>query len=633
MDYQDNIRKEKPLFLGFIPSFFLLQTNRDVSNREDGDMMRSEKRGKRSFFAKLFICFALISIVPVTVLGTLTYAISSNVSMRNLEFQAGNTVNNATSNLERTIGEYETALSYFCTDHEIIRLAGADRITQTDSTSIYQRMYILLAGKSTKVAMHLIKADGSFQVSTSVIPEVYNIKNHKDWGVFRKLNESVGTIAYSNRYVSQNGKSYCMAVAHSIQKNGKTIAYAIIDIPADVFQTALDTVNVSLPIRYAVIDKNSYLLYDEVFSGLDETFLDTEFKNKMVQAEKSRKIYLDDPKRFVTWGTTSGDYPLYVMSSIPVELVVMNSNYITVTTIAVALAAILLCMILSPILIRSLTKPLNAIVRTMGKVQDGDTSARVEVHNDDEFGYIGRNLNSMLDRLNELFETNLEKQNRLRLAELKSLYSQINPHFLYNTLDSIKWLAKLNGVDDIVLIVSQLGKLLKNSIRNQRETVTIEEEIGLVGSYLSIQKIRYSDKFDVFMQVDEDIMPCVVPKFIIQPLVENAIIHGIEDKVGKAHLMIRGRREDDRIILEIQDDGVGISGQKLQSILHSKQSKSPDSDSIGIANVDKRIKLYYGEDYGLDLISEENIGTVTRITMPYTGVSSGEEDGGVSCND
>ncbi len=595
--------------------------------------MRSERKGKRSFFAKLFICFAFISIVPVAVLGTLTYTISSNVAMRNLEFQAGSTVNNATSNLERTMDEYKSALSYFCTDHEIVRLVGADRITQTDSTNIYQRMYILLAGKSTKVAMHLIKADGSFQISTSVIPEVYNIKNHQDWGVFRKLNESAGTIAYSNRYVSQTGKNYCMAVAHSIQKDGKTIAYAIIDIPADVFRTALDTVNVSLPIRYSVVDENNYLLYDEIFSGQDETFLDTGFKTKMLQAQQSRKIYLEDPKRFITWSTTGGDYPLHVMSSIPVELVVMSSSYITVTTIAVALAAILLCIILSPLLIRSLTKPLNAIVRTMGKVQEGDTDARVDVHNDDEFGYIGRSLNSMLDRLNELYETNLEKQNRLRLAELKSLYSQINPHFLYNTLDSIKWLAKLSGIDDIVLIVSQLGKLLKNSIRNQKETVTIEEEITLVGSYLSIQKIRYNDKFDVYMDVDDDILNCVVPKFIIQPLVENAIIHGIEDKVGKAHLIIRGRRAENKIVFEIEDDGVGISGQKLKNILKSKRINSPDSDSIGIANVDKRIKLYYGESYGLDIVSQENIGTVTRITMPFSGTEPGEEDGGMACSD
>jgi two-component system, sensor histidine kinase YesM len=588
-----------------------------------GEDMRSERKRKISFFSRLFICFAVISIVPVVVLGTLTYTISSNVSMRNVEDQSYKTVHNATVSLQRIIGEYRSALAYFCTDDDMIRQVSSSTITQANRTSIYEKMYILLAGKATKVAMHLIKADGSFQLSTSDLPDVYNIRNHSDWGVFRKLNESAGTIGYSNHYVSKSGKSYCMAVASSIKSDGKVIAYAIIDIPSDVFQTALDTVNVSLPIRYAVVDENNYFLYDEIFSGQNASFLDTDLRNRMLQAEESKKIYLEKPKRILSWDVTEGDYPIRVISSVPVELVVINSNYIMETAIAVALGSIFLCVVISHMLVRRLTKPLNTIVHTMNKVQNGDTDARVDVHNDDEFGYIGRSLNTMLDRLNELFATNLEKQNRLRLAELKSLYSQINPHFLYNTLDSIKWLAKLNGVNDIVLIVSQLGKLLKYSIRNQKESVQISEEIGLVGSYLSIQKVRYGDKFDVSIQVSDEIMDCYVPKFIIQPIVENAIIHGIEDKIGKAHLAIRGWREENRIIFEVEDNGVGISEEKLNHIMQSAHAKSLDSDSIGIANVDKRIKLYYGEDYGLNIQSKENIGTITRITMPFSTLPLG----------
>lgn len=584
--------------------------------------MRFGRHGKKSFFAKLFFCFVLISVAPALVLGTLVYTISTNVSMRNLENQAFSTVNNATDNLKRTIGEYKSALLYFCTDKELIQMVSAPRVSQGDSASIYQKMYILLAGKSPKVAMHLIKADGSFQLSTSEIPEVYRLKNHEDWGVFRKLAQEQGVVSYSNRYTAANGKSYCMAVAHAVCFEGKIIAYAIIDIPTDVFQTALDTVNVSLPIRYAVADENSYLLYDEIFSASGEPFLNQIYRSDF--NGMSGDFYLNNPKRLVTWSTVGTDYPLKIISSVPVELVVMNSNYITVTTVAVALAAVLLCVLISPLLIRNLTKPLNAIVKTMKTVQNGDTNARVAVPNDDEFGYIGNSLNTTLDRLDELYRTNLEKQNRLRLAEQKALYAQINPHFLYNTLDSIKWLAKLNGVGDIVLIVSQLGKLLKNSIRNQKETVTIEEELRLIGSYLSIQKIRYSDKFEAFMQVDDEILPCVVPKLIVQPLVENAIIHGIEDKVGKAQLLIRGRREDKNIVLEIEDNGVGMDEETLKKIRSGAQTGKMDGESIGIANVDQRIKLYYGEEYGLEIQSREHVGTCTRITMPFSGTAPKE---------
>jgi two-component system sensor histidine kinase YesM len=143
-----------------------------------------------------------------------------------------------------------------------------------------------------------------------------------------------------------------------------------------------------------------------------------------------------------------------------------------------------------------------------------------------------------------------------------------------------------------------------------------------VKSYLSIQQIRYGDKFEAEIYVDESIMKCVVPKFVILPLVENAIIHGIESKIGNAKLIIKGTKKDDKVIIEIIDDGVGINEENLarlkQSVMDNYNDK--DKESIGIDNVDKRIKLYYGPEYGLDIESEENVGTTMRITMPFKEV-------------
>lgn len=268
--------------------------------------MRSGKKKSLSFFMKLFICFIVISIVPVMALGTLAYVISANVSMNNLEFQAESTVGNAAKSLERTVGEYESALSFFCTDSEVIRRLGEVKISDDSRTAIYQKMYILLAGKSTTVAMHLIKADGSFQISTASIPELYDIGHHRDWGVYRRLNGSAESIVYSNRYVSQTGRNFCMAVAHTIRNNGGVVAYAIIDLPADVIQTALNTANVSLPIRYLVMDGNDYILYDELFGGKREVFLNSDFRSRIQSSGAQRKFYLTDPQRFVTWASTPG---------------------------------------------------------------------------------------------------------------------------------------------------------------------------------------------------------------------------------------------------------------------------------------------------------------------------------------
>jgi len=559
-----------------------------------------------------------MSFIPVLVLGTLTYTISTRNSLKNLENQASDTVHKALNGLERTIDEYESAISYFSKDEEIIRLLGEKNVSNKSRTAIYQKMFIMLAGKPKSVAMHLVKADGSFSVSTSEIPEVYDINNHKDWGVFRNLNSSDNSLKYSNRYTSKNGDIYCMAVAHNIKDGDTVIGYVIIDISEEVFKTALSAVNPALPMKYAVVDKNYYILYDETFGYKAGNFLDSDFRKKVNQIQEGEKLYLQNPYRFISYSETQGDYQFRIISSVPVELVVINSNYITVTTIAVALGSIIICLIISPLIIRGLTRPLSEIINAMNRVKAGDTSARVTVKNNDEFGYIGKNLNTMLDNLNELYQKDLEKQNRLRLAELKALHSQINPHFLYNTLDSIKWIAKLNGINDIVVIVSQLGRLLKNSIHNQRDIVQISEEMTLINSYISIQKVRYSNKFTVDIDVDESIMMCEVPKLIIQPIVENAIIHGIEDKIGEAHLTIKGWKENDKIIFEIIDDGVGMSEKDLDGIRRKVQAEDMEKNSIGLANVDKRIKLYYGEQYGLSMDSEQNVGTVMRLVMPYT---------------
>ncbi|WP_341877985.1 sensor histidine kinase [Defluviitalea saccharophila] len=582
-----------------------------------------------SFFAKLYICFAVISIVPVLSFSILAYTFSFQNFMVDLKRQSNTILENSIANLEQTIKEYEMAISYFSLDDEVIGILSSDEILEEKHTTLYQKMYILLAGKSASVTMHVVKADGTFNLSTSFLPDIYDVQDHPDWGIFRALNRSEGMIVYPNHFISPFGKTYCMTIAHNIKKDGKIIGYCMIDIPEEVFRTIFTSSGMMQSVSYTVIDKNYYILYDDIFNTNDK-FLNSDLRNLLLSSRSTKSFDLEKPKRLVTWKEMKGDIPFIIISSVGVDLVVMNNNYIAITTLIVATVAILLCLGLSPVIVRALTRPLNQIVEVMKKVQQGDTTARVPVQKDDEFGFIADHFNMTLDKLNILYETNLEKQNRLRLSEIKALHAQINPHFLYNTLDSIKWLAKLNGVEDIVIMVSQLGRLLKNSINNQDDTIPIREEINLVKSYLSIQKIRYGDKFEVDIRVDEDIMDCVVPKFIIQPLVENAIIHGIENKIGNAKLVIKGTKEEDTIIFEIIDDGIGINEEDLGKLKQADYEGDDHKESIGIKNVDKRIKLYYGQEYGLDIKSKENVGTTTRITMPFKQVNEGERGGTAS---
>ncbi|MDK2787046.1 MAG: two-component system, sensor histidine kinase YesM [Epulopiscium sp.] len=579
-----------------------------------------------SFFAKLYISFAVISIVPVLSFSILAYTFSFRNFMVDLKRQANTILENSMTNLEHTIEEYEMAISYFSLDEEVIDILTSHEDFEQKRTKLYQKMYILLAGKAKGVTMHVIKADGSFNLSTSFLPEMYDVQKHSDWGIFRELNRSDSMVVYPNHFTSSFGKTFCMTIAHNIKKNGQIIGYCIIDIPENVFQSVFTSSGSLQSVSYTVIDQNYYILYDQIFNTGDK-FLSSEFRNALLSSKSSKSFYLEKPKRLIAWNEMEKDIPFIVILSVPVDLVEMNNNYIVLTTLIVGTVAILLCLALSPVIVRALTRPLNEIVNVMKKVQQGDTNARVPMQKDDEFGFIADNFNRALDNMNTLYETNLEKQNRLRISEIKALHAQINPHFLYNTLDSIKWLAKLNGVEDIVVMVSQLGRLLKNSINNQKDTIPIREEINLVKSYLSIQKIRYGDKFEVDICVDEDIMECVVPKFIIQPLVENAIIHGIENKIGNAKLIIKGTKQRDTIIFEIMDDGIGMNEEELMKLKQMDYKTDDHKDSIGIKNVDKRIKLYYGQEYGLDIQSKKNVGTTTRIIMPFMPKKEDERGG------
>ena len=211
------------------------------------------------------------------------------------------------------------------------------------------------------------------------------------------------------------------------------------------------------------------------------------------------------------------------------------------------------------------------------------------------------------------------KQRQLRASELKALQAQINPHFLYNTLDSIKWLAKLNHVPQISVIVTQLGKLLRSSINTDNDLITVEESIVNIQSYLAIQKIRYSDKFETLMEIAPEILQYQIPKLILQPIVENAIIHGLEGKKDKGRLIIRGVLAEDDLIFEVIDNGVGMRPEKEAALNAGEDLRSSlFVHSIGIQNVNRRIKLYYGPDYQVTIQSVLGEGTKVTLRMSIT---------------
>jgi two-component system sensor histidine kinase YesM len=262
----------------------------------------------------------------------------------------------------------------------------------------------------------------------------------------------------------------------------------------------------------------------------------------------------------------------------------------------------------------------NRLTGAMAEVADGNMDHRLRLETGDELERLGDGFNYMMLRLKELMEDNYQQGIRRKEAELNALQAQINPHFLYNTLESINWEAMMmtGGSNKVSEMVTALSDLLRLSISHGKEIVPFGDEINHVKNYLFIQKERYSDKFDVEWYIDSSLYQHRILKLILQPLVENAIYHGIELKKGRGIIRIEASVEGAHMLIQVIDDGIGMSEEQLAIVRDSlKRDDGALNRGIGIRNVNERIQLYYGKAYGLHLFSEQGKGTTIQVRLPH----------------
>jgi two-component system sensor histidine kinase YesM len=262
-------------------------------------------------------------------------------------------------------------------------------------------------------------------------------------------------------------------------------------------------------------------------------------------------------------------------------------------------------------------KKLHDVTRTITK---NDLQALMTRDNVDEITELGMSFNIMIGKIKDLLDSKIKEQENLKKAELRALQAQINPHFLYNTLDTIIWMSESKKTDEVVDIVEALADFFRISLSKGKDWITIGEEIERTRSYLTIQKMRYRDIMDYCIEVNEAVAKNTILKLILQPLVENALYHGIKNKRQGGTITVRAKpRNADEILLEIEDDGIGFTPEKLARV---QAQIEDDSDEIrfergfGIDNVNKRIKIYYGKQYGISIKSEYQVGTKITLIVP-----------------
>ena len=405
-------------------------------------------------------------------------------------------------------------------------------------------------------------------------------------------------------------------------KTGENDGVFFIDLNYNAISSLCSNNNIGGSGYIFILDENGNIIYHPqqqlMYGGLKTENIDEIMSSTKdhFQSEEGDKLYTISKSDMTGWTVVGAAYTSELLK---------NNKQAQMMYLLVAGVLLLGVIAISSIISREITKPIRQLRDSMSMVEEGRfDKANVPVTASNEVGSLSKSFNVMTERIHTLMEQNVYEQKQKRKNELKALQAQINPHFLYNTLDSIIWMSEAGRNDEVVLMTSALARLFRQSISNDKEQVTVAEEIEYVRSYLTIQKMRYKDKLEYSIDVSPEINHVMIIKFALQPIVENAIYHGLKYKDTKGNLSIRGYVRGKKAYITIADDGVGMEEAALEHIF-DETKKEHKSNGVGVPNVQKRLKLYYGQEYGISYISRKGVGTVATVTVPLEEQEDDEE--------
>ena len=440
-----------------------------------------------------------------------------------------------------------------------------------------------------------------------------------DWYRQAQENRSHRTLTSSHvQHVIYGEHPWVITVCEDIEpENGKAgTGLVFIDLNYDAISGLCDSNELGSGNYIFILDKNGGIVYhpkqqqiynDLVTENIEEVMGTTE---DSLQAGESgqRKLYTISRSELTGWS---------VVSCTDVQDLLSANRRAFYVYGAIALMVVVVTILISGQIANTITRPIMKLRDTMARVQDGAFPDKdLEITTDNEVGSLTKSFNTMTRRIRNLMDQNIHEQEEKRRIEMKALQSQINPHFLYNTLDSIIWMAESGKNQEVVLMTSSLAKLLRQSISNEEEIVTVKSEFEYARSYLTIQKMRYQDKLEYSLELDPEAARATIIKLALQPIIENAIYHGLKYKEDRGLLTVTGVRDGDDVVIEIRDDGVGMDEETRRHIF-DEHKVNYRSNGIGVYNVQRRLKLFYGNSYGITYRSEKGVGTTARIRIPF----------------
>lgn len=574
---------------------------------------------------KILIASLLSTILPLLLLGFFIYTYVTNLMKEDLSINELDSLTTLNTQLDYFLADVEQMSLFFYKNNDIQEILRKDEgRSAEDKHSDYEivnDIFNTATGvKQWDVNIYVIGLNGDRYFTTNYLPpEYHNIRDY--WGIFRKMHEENGNITWdSNYYIKKLDKKEVVLTAGRLIIDNQTnqpLGYVLIDINEVAFSNMYGEY-IDRNDTFYILEEQGYIVSSYPNKEMVGLKLEEPFLHKVLTNQKGFQNYKHKNESSILTYHTSDETNLRMVNIKPTTTIVQKNSLIRKLTFNFALIGIIVSIWLAYYLSRTITMPLYKLMHLMGEVEKGKLNVRFNQRYEDDIGLFGKQFNNMLSKLEILIQESYEKQIRLRDSEIKALQAQINPHFLYNTLDTINWMARLKGVNDISSIVVSLSEIMRYAVKKDKDLVTIAEDIEQLKNYITIQKYRFADKFDVEVIIDDQVKNELIPPLLIQPLVENAIIHGMEPTLDTGIIEVSVKQIDKNIDIIIKDSGVGMNPELVQLANEPLDDELfTNSEGIGLTNVRKRLQLFYGENYFWELKSVINQGTTIHIKIPY----------------
>lgn len=560
----------------------------------------------RRFLFRIFIALLFTGLIQVALLSVFSMLFSTRMLDDSYRTQSEGRMSHLVNALNTTLSTYRETTARLAGNERILdALFEYERMTGDEVSLLYQDLYKNLSGKIDDVSIHFLTEDGRRTFSTHVLPAIYNPNSsEQSLTTYLKLKQDMDDFPIVDSFVNPKGDQVAISLFHILNTDDGQRGFIITDVNIEPIIELIDPLNAGFFSNIYLVDNTNYKfvsLYREGEAG--------NFSRLGWKIPAGVTGVLSDSNKIIVYADLYSD-ELSLAAVLPTRTSTQNLFQIIRMTLGISIVGLIISSLIAYALAKRISRPVTEMVGAMKKVENGDLSVRISEYRDDEFSILFHGFNKMSQEIQTLLDMRVAREKALRTAQRQALQSQINPHFLYNTLNTVKALSKLEGVDDITLIITQLGKLLRDAIDSDEEFTTIGESLHLVEAYLQIQRIRFGSNFCWNIDYPEEISEIQIPRLIIQPIVENSVVHGLQNLTGEKRIDITVKQ--DPLCVCVSDNGGSLVSDTWERALKG-------GCGVGLKNVNDRLRLYYGSEGRLSCDSGE-VSTTINIFIGYEPV-------------